>query len=756
MPSVEIGAAQWGYTDARTPWTGRLNPAGDVPVGTTVAGDGFHRTRSYFTFDLTRFGGGERILSATLAGRQTHANDCARHAVEVWETGPFTERSSWRNAPEELTRLASAGGAECVEDVAFDVAGAVAKAVANGDDRLTLELRVPARVEWDKRYGRRYAADFELRIGYNTPPKAPTFVWTNDWREACSTTAPGDYLRIRYSDLGARIPEDPDGPRDALRARLAVWPVDDPATRYERVSDFYNGSASFSLASGGIVVEDERTYAYTFRAEDGTDVSPTSETCYFTMDMVAPDKAPTTSSVRYPAWSGPQGDVGVPGDFTFGANGVDDVVGFWWGRYSAYENYVAADRPGGSATVTWTPTNSGNQSLYVVSVDKAGSTSPSTYHYFEVRESRPRVSSTTYPDYYAGGGIGVPGEFTFTPTLPNTVEHVYRFDDEEERSVAGSTGKVVFTPTRGGEHQLTVRGKDSSGALGAARVYRFTVATAPKVVFDSGNIVGREAGARFEPGMPGVVEYEYWWNDDDSEHRTVAAAADGTASIRWVPSLDLHDFTLKARAKTADGVLSAIGEGRAHVDMATPTITRTGGGLRPGDPASFTVSSRMPEVTEYRWEVAGTEDAGTVAAGPDGTGAFSWTPPDDGEHTITVHARNATGARSDGNWASLVVYSSPTVTSVDYPEWSWAGGVGVAGEFTFTPNANTPDVVEYVYTYHDGWDEGPEQVVAAGPDGSATVTITPTRAFYNYVHVRARSADGTLSGRRGYTMIVND
>ncbi len=738
VPSAEVTRGDWGYVDAHKPRTGYLNPAGEAPVG-----DG---KRSYFMFDVAPLKG-KHVIGAKLTARQMPA-DCAKHAVELWRTEPFTAKSSWNNKPKDLKKLADV---ECAENLTLDLTGVLTEAAAKGEDKVTLGLRVPTKHEWDKRYARKYGNDLKLQVVFNTPPLPPTRVWAGHWDNTCKTEAPGSYFRIPYTDLGASIPDDPDGRQDELLGRLAVWPVDNPQARQERATNFYNNSISFSLYYSGIPVEDKKTYGFTFQADDRTDRSPESPTCYFTMDTVAPDKEPVVTSEQYPEDNKEHGDVGAPGTFTFSANGVDDIVGFYWGQYGNPNNYVAADRPGGSASITFTPTNSGGQSLTVYSVDKAGSSSPYNAHHFIVRESRPLVRSDVYPDYYAGGGIGVPGEFVFTPNLPNTVEHLYSFNGEPERSIAGNS--VTYTPSRGGEHTLTVRGKDSAGNLGAKRVYVFRVNTAPQVLFNGEALIGRPSTVSLTPGMPGVVEYEYWWNDDE-ERKTVAAGADGKAQIEWVPSMSLWNFELHARSKTASGEYSDIGESRSTWnDLAAPTATLVIGGKRPGDPAVIDVSTRMPNPTEYSWEIG--NERGKVAAGPDGKATIRWTPKDDGYHSLYVRATNATGAVTDGTSVSITTYSSPRVTSTDYPEYRWAGGVGVPGKFTFTPYETTPDVVAYVYVYDNGWEEGPEQTVEAGPDRSATVTITPTEAGYNYVKVRAKSADGTLSGRRTYTIQVN-
>lgn len=167
------------------------------------------------------------------------------------------------------------------------------------------------------------------------------------------------------------------------------------------------------------------------------------------------------------------------------------------------------------------------------------------------------------------------------------------------------------------------------------------------------------------------------------------------------------------------------------------------------------VSTRMPNPTEYEWGIAGSDERGKAAAGADGKATITWTPKDDGYHTLSVRATNATGAVTDWTSVSITTYSRPDVSSTDYPEWTYGGGVGVPGKFTFRPYETTPDVVAYVYVYDNGRDPGPEQTVEAGADKAATVTITPTQPGYNHVKVRAKSADGTLSGLSTYTFIVN-
>ncbi|WP_211763812.1 hypothetical protein [Kutzneria sp. CA-103260] len=92
--------------------------------------------------------------------------------------------------------------------------------------------------------------------------------------------------------------------------------------------------------------------------------------------------APTVSSPDYPP-NASAGGIGRPGRFTFSANGSTDVVGFRYGP-DFPSTYVAADQPGGSATVWITPTTFGVQKVAVKSVDAAGNSSPITTYWFDV------------------------------------------------------------------------------------------------------------------------------------------------------------------------------------------------------------------------------------------------------------------------------------------------------------------------------------------------------------------------------------
>lgn len=77
-------------------------------------------------------------------------------------------------------------------------------------------------------------------------------------------------------------------------------------------------------------LSDGGSYAWRVRGFDDAASGEWSEWCEITVDATRPDQAPTVTSADYPP-SGEHGGVGLPGDFTFTADGVSDVVAFLYG-----------------------------------------------------------------------------------------------------------------------------------------------------------------------------------------------------------------------------------------------------------------------------------------------------------------------------------------------------------------------------------------------------------------------------------------
>ncbi|AWT44455.1 MULTISPECIES: hypothetical protein [Streptomyces] len=94
-------------------------------------------------------------------------------------------------------------------------------------------------------------------------------------------------------------------------------------------------------------------------------------------------------------------------------------------------------------------------------------------------DTTPTVTSQTYPENGTGGGVGVPGAFTFLPKVKDVVSYTYSFNGGDEVTVdagAHHGAAVEWTPDTEGWCYLTVRATTASGIELASYDYYFTVA----------------------------------------------------------------------------------------------------------------------------------------------------------------------------------------------------------------------------------------------------------------------------------------
>jgi hypothetical protein len=118
---------------------------------------------------------------------------------------------------------------------------------------------------------------------------------------------------------------------------------------------------------------------------------------------------------------------------------------------------------------------------------------------------------------------------------------------------------------------------------------------------------------------------------------------------------------------------------------------------------------------------------------------------------LTVTGTTSTGLVTDPTSYSFnVSTNAPIVTSAEYPYWQLSGGPYVTGHFTFTPKV--PNVVSYVYRFST---DGVEHTIAADPDGTATITWTPTNHGEVNLLVWSHSANGTVSEFGGTAILVD-
>ncbi|MEU6078057.1 hypothetical protein [Micromonospora sp. NPDC047074] len=370
----------------------------------------------------------------------------------------------------------------------------------------------------------------------NTPPDVPSQL-TVDWKPCADGFTVGNTTPVLTAEL---TDSDAVPPYVAqVRATFAWWPVNQPTQRTESTTLHAKAAPAvfqYQVQAGAFV--DGGTYAFQVRATDSTGaISAWSAECRFTVDVTAPAH-PTVGSTDYPDDGGWHGGPGLPGQFTLTANDTTDTIGFWYGLSSGPATYVALDQPGGSTTVTVTPTESGPKALVVTAVDRAGNRSSATTHEFRVTDTSPTVT-----DGSPTAGYGQPRTLTFAPQMAGVVEYTYRLNDEPEQTVAATadgTSTVTITPTKPGYNDVYVRSRTADDVPSGERRYRFYLATKPTVTSveyplgRTGAPAGTPGTFVFRPGMTGVVEYVYSF--DSQPAQTIAAGADGSASVTWTPT----------------------------------------------------------------------------------------------------------------------------------------------------------------------------------------------------------------------------
>lgn len=745
------------YTDAKQPTVAfPVGTTDRVPVGTWASDEGKHTSRAYFTFDLTPYQGKDIIKAYGVTG-ESSVTDCAQpRKIEIWRTATPAQPPTWKTAPRVYERGGDVFNSPAcpASYLELDLTETLRQAVADGQDSLTLMARIAGKHEKNKRLSR-WITPLGISIESNAAPDVPSALTV-----AGLACADGRLIGTTVPVLSAQVtdPDKLDGfAGDQVTATFAWWPADRPTERTEwtSYSTYAPRRISYTVPEGGMV--HGGTYAFSVRAADQHASSDWSPECRFTVDTVRPP-APTVTSTDYPAgWSQPgHGGPGIPGAFHLSAPGADDIAGYYYGESGPY-TYVAADESG-LATISHAPTRSHSNRLYVQTADHTGNRSAQTTYEFTVRDTAPRITDGN-PD----GAIGEPRELTFTPGMEDVVEYTYRLNDGDPATVpAGTDGTatVTVTPRKSGWNRVTVTSRTSGGLPSGEAQLQFYLATEPTVSSEQypigggeGALVGTPGTFVFRPGMPGVTEYV--WSVAGGPERTVAAEADGTASVTFTTTFGGFHW-MEVYSRTADGTVSEAASAYFEATSWAPTIEsadypiyqQSGG---PGVAGEFTFRPAHDGVTGYVYTFEGEEER-TVTAGADGVATINWTPqsyPADRSGWVRLTVRATMGSIvSDGAEHAFVLNRlAPTVSSTDYPP-TGGGGPNIPGQFTLT--AQMPGTTEFVYRYNNE-----ERTVAAGADGTATITLTPRYDGGHYLYVSSRTASGITSGEDYYYFYVH-
>lgn len=392
---------------------------------------------------------------------------------------------------------------------------------------------------------------------------------------ACSTDPAAPlYWDGNASLTIAAAPGDSNSSERTVGETYQLYPVDDPsqATTWTFDTTPVGLENSFQIPASDLA--NGETYAW--QAEtvaDGT-TSAWTPPCYVTIDSTAPSAAPTVSSSDYPA--GATDQPGAPVQFTFGANGVSDVIGyeFAWGEqpsggivgplsdpYIGWAGAVQAPVLGGSVTVDLVPPASSNPSeLFVTSVDRAYNSSPVTTYMFFLKSGQPTIAVQKGLPHY-----GSPTTFEFTPDpdleaqSPVTSYNVQIVGDpsgQQNYSVpAAADGTALTQITLDNTYEwIQVSSVSADGWVSDGGNYTFnsepTVAAKAYPENGTGGGVGVVGTFTFSPPVTGVVGYSYSF--DDGTTQTIVKAHEGKAKIKWTPTAS-GQYDIEVYAILKDG-----------------------------------------------------------------------------------------------------------------------------------------------------------------------------------------------------------
>jgi hypothetical protein len=403
-PSFSAGQAGWGLVFSgygnNSYWGGDGENIAKVGYCGWAGCNSIRVARSYFRFDVSALSG-KNIISAQFNAFETYAPSCSPKEVIAYNTNPVGPGTTWNNQPPssgwiELGRHTAARGysASCPAAwLGFSARTAVVNALSYSGGVATIMLKAgnedatyEGALGWKK-----FAVNPTLSVDYNSYPNQPSALSTEG--KDCASAPDQPYVNPRIDNDPAKGPRgpqlagtvsDPDG--GLLNAQFEWYRRNGVRLGVADVAGKASGSV-FTADVPATDAPDGAELAYRVRGGDGVDFGPWSRWCDVTIDRTAPSAPPAVSSTDYPECAYPYNDcptgggIGRTGAFTFGVNGVDDVVGFQYDSHDQPQTYVAVTN--GTATAQFTPPGDGPMDLYVRSVDRAGNLGPiHKYHFW--------------------------------------------------------------------------------------------------------------------------------------------------------------------------------------------------------------------------------------------------------------------------------------------------------------------------------------------------------------------------------------
>lgn len=345
--------------------------------------NGIGEARAYFQFD-TRSIAGKHILATEFRSTVVYSPDCSDRNQELYVVAggaQITSGTTWNTAPGggRMNTVAVSGvhdGCQGTKSVGW---GFPAGHQVDGIGAITTFF-LKAENTGDQFAWRKYDPALTwLSVTYNTAPSAPTKVITDPpTPDPCRWCGGLSYIGDSSIRLLATV-DDED--KDLL---LAKWRI-----KVDGVETAWDGSgwqAAGATHDTTVNLDDKngKTVQWWVHGFDGYDWS---DAVYrsFTVDRTPPGSKPDVVGDVYANDNRWHGGVGVPGSFTFSANGVTDIDHYLYGWSSPPSTKVDANALGGMASVTLTPPGDGPRTLYVQSVDRAGHRSPTNEYRVYVR-----------------------------------------------------------------------------------------------------------------------------------------------------------------------------------------------------------------------------------------------------------------------------------------------------------------------------------------------------------------------------------
>ncbi|WP_330330260.1 DNRLRE domain-containing protein [Streptomyces sp. NBC_00536] len=404
------------------------NAAGtsEARIGYESTSGGTSRSVFNFYFDSTLFGA--VINSAHLRALQTYSWSCESKPFDVYSTPFINSSSTWDNTNTTAFWAKRVGGgsagygynSSCPDNwVGVDIKNTITEAAANKWQAVSLGLRAPN--ESDSYLWKKFQANGEsapyIEVEYNKPPDTPVQSNMSTFPGGpCATREP--IPKVGKTNVTFQT-KATDGDGNLKQIQFRFWSADGtqsiPGETRNTNSD---GVATVELAWDKFTPG--KTYYWLAQAIDadgwwsgsGPNDSGGGGWCTFTVDHTAPNP-PAVSSDDFPA-PGPDGaewsknPLG-PGKITVTGAGTPaaDIREYQWSLNRSTYNMKTVPAAGqDTVTLDITPDNTGPNTLYVRTVNKAGNISTTTLYLFYVRpgagQDKPGdVTGDGYTDTFA-------------------------------------------------------------------------------------------------------------------------------------------------------------------------------------------------------------------------------------------------------------------------------------------------------------------------------------------------------------------